>query len=215
MIKRTHPYDNWPGVTRSLPFESETRRHSFFPAAAMVLKRFNIPSEFKLKGQEDRLFYVDGAEQDARGQVLLFVRPTWYRDSDGEGNHRAPLYLVTGPELAAAIVKKRAYEAPKVARQKKTAPGVKPKEVAAVCKEAAASARRAKLPSRAVSCTWEGELSGRDEWVVVDNYERFSDVILSYAHGQWSVRGMYSEARPRRITFEQALANARLMFSDG
>jgi len=82
-----------------------------------------------------------------------------------------------------------------------------PAQVRQVLKAAQDSAERggARKDSAYLSRDDDGSYS------ISDNYER-SSLILEYRNGQWTIRRMYSEAAPKRIDFEDALGNARLMF---
>ena len=87
----------------------------------------------------------------------------------------------------------------------------KPAQVAAVHKAAKESARRGRLPKDAAHL-YQNPSTG--QWQIVDNYERYSSAILEYDLGRWTIRRMYSEAQPLEISYQDALENARLMFSD-
>jgi hypothetical protein len=51
-------------------------------------------------------------------------------------------------------------------------------------------------------------------WEIADNFERFSDVILDFKDGQWTARRMYGDYPPKKISQQEAEANAKLMFTD-
>lgn len=89
-----------------------------------------------------------------------------------------------------------------------------PKEVAEVRDAMRLNAERGLSPhmaKKAVYCAQEPN----GTWQLTDNFERYSDLILEYdSDGQWTTRRMYGEARPKKITFGEALANANLFFAD-
>jgi hypothetical protein len=102
---------------------------------------------------------------------------------------------------------------------KRTTSKRKPSQVAAVHKAAKDSAKRGGLPKDTAHLYRQMTGYAPDitvKWQIVDNYERYSNAILEYDMGaaQWTIRRMYSEAAPQKISYQDALANAQLMFSD-
>ncbi len=88
-----------------------------------------------------------------------------------------------------------------------------PEEVAAVRDAMQANADRSLSPDIAKEAVYL-HLEDDGTWQLVDNFERFSSLILGYKDGQWTTRSMYGEERPQKITFGEALANANLFFGD-
>jgi hypothetical protein len=88
-----------------------------------------------------------------------------------------------------------------------------PAEVREVRRIAQASADRglaSTIASKAVYCSKQRD----GTWQIADNFERFSSSILEWKDGRWTIRSMFSEERPRKISQGEAEANAQLMFCD-
>lgn len=85
-----------------------------------------------------------------------------------------------------------------------------PAEVARVHELMQASAVRSGLPKRAAYLSHEADGS----YLLADNFERYSSLLLRFKGGSWTARNMHSE-RSRTITQKEAEENARLFFSDG
>jgi len=90
-----------------------------------------------------------------------------------------------------------------------------PKEVAAVRDAMQSNAERGGLSPHIAKKVVYCQQEPNGTWQLCDNFERYSDLILEYdSDGQWTTRRMSSDARPKKITFGEALANANLFFAD-